>query len=350
MVVLISIDEQRTFERLGASGQEEIRRHIISIGDGFLRQCCKSLDYGTVKTTDIAFVLHLEDGTCPPALIPLLMETIEAVKNVSNQSISCAVSPIVNSIFAINDSYEETDALLMERYYAGFGNVILKKSDKSRIKTGYPEDISDVLCAALFSGDSYGITDAVKKFTFCLEETTYDYIQMHLNTALMRILSHYLSHRIPVDSKLFYSFFQELCELETLERVRDRFSDFCQALASNFKAKEPEPLPALVSDSIVLAEKRYTDPVFSVNAAAEWLNITPSYFNRVFKKNMGKSFSEYLNEYRMKIACRLLRETNTPIGSIPNAVGISNINYFYTLFKKIYNFTPQQFRRLNRQM
>jgi AraC-like DNA-binding protein len=349
MVCLVSIDEQRAWERLDAAGQEKIRRHIISIGGGFLKQCCKSVDYGIVKPADIAFVLHLGDGVCPPALIPMLAETIEAVKDASGQSISCAVSSIVNSIFAINDSYEETDVLMGERYYAGFGNVILKKPDGGRVKTGYPEDIADALCNALFSGDSQGITEGVNKFAAYLRETARDYIQIHLNTVIMRMLSHYLSHTIPVDAPSFYSVFQELCELETLERVRERFSGFCLALAQGFREKEPEPLPALVNDSIALAEKFYTDPLFNVNVAAGWLNITPSYFNRVFKKNMGKSFSEYLGEYRMEIAKRLLRETNNSIGSIPNAVGISNINYFYTLFKKMYNFTPQQFRRLNRR-
>jgi two-component system response regulator YesN len=279
----------------------------------------------------------------------MLAEIIEAVKDASGQSISCAVSSIVNSIFAINDSYEETDALMGERYYAGFGNVNLKKPDRGRVKIKYPADIADTLCNALFSGDSRGITEGVNKFVAYLRETPRDYIQIHLNTVIMRMLSHYLSHRIPVDVHSFYSFFQELCELETLERVRERFADFCRALAQGLMVKEPEFLPALVGDSIALVEKRYMDPLFNVNIAAGWLNITPAYFNRIFKKNMGKSFSEYLSEYRMEIANRLLRETNNSIGSIANAVGISNINYFYTLFKKMYNFTPQQFRHLNRR-
>jgi AraC-like DNA-binding protein len=349
MVCLVSIDEQRAWERLDVAVQEKIRQYIISITSGFLKQCCKSVDYGIVKSTDIAFVLHLEDGACPPALIPMLAETVEAAKDTSGQSISCAVSSIVNSIFAINDSYEETDALMGERYYAGFGNVILKDRTGDRVKTGYPTDIADTLCNALFSGDSQGITEEVNKFAAYLRETARDYIQIHLNTMIMCMFSHYLSHRIPVNAQSFYSFFQELCELETLERVRERFSDFCLTLAQGFRVKKPEPLPALVGNSIALAEKCYTDPLFNVNVAARRLNITPPYFNRVFKKNRGKSFSEYLSEYRMEKARQLLRETNNSIGYISNAVGISNINYFYTLFKKMYNFTPQQFRHLNQQ-
>ena len=84
--------------------------------------------------------------------------------------------------------------------------------------------------------------------------------------------------------------------------------------------------------------------MYSINTAAEKLNITPAYFNRIFKKYMRISYSEFLNEYRIKKACEMLQETNKSINVISAETGISNTTYFYTLFKKYYGITPQQYR------
>lgn len=102
--------------------------------------------------------------------------------------------------------------------------------------------------------------------------------------------------------------------------------------------------PPLVQDAVKLTEEKYRDHLFSINTAAACFNVTPAYFNRVFKKYRRVSYSEFLNEYRMERACGLLKETGDSIAAVAASVGISNATYFYTLFKRIYNMTPQQFR------
>ena len=78
-------------------------------------------------------------------------------------------------------------------------------------------------------------------------------------------------------------------------------------------------------------------------AAAVYL--TPDYANRLFKSEMNVSIKEYLNQYRIAQAKRLLMEKGVNIGNVAEQVGFDNFSYFSTIFKKYEGCSPSEFRR-----
>ena len=88
----------------------------------------------------------------------------------------------------------------------------------------------------------------------------------------------------------------------------------------------------------------YTDPNLSLELAAHKVNLSPGYLGKIFKNYTSLSFSDYLNNLRLEKAKVLLSTTNEPASRICEKVGIYNITYFSTLFKKTYGMTPSQFR------
>ncbi|MFD1908933.1 helix-turn-helix domain-containing protein [Paenibacillus rhizoplanae] len=62
--------------------------------------------------------------------------------------------------------------------------------------------------------------------------------------------------------------------------------------------------------------------------------LSPSYLGKLFKGATRQSFSEYLNNTRLEKAKDLLASTSETAARISEAVGIYNITYFSTLFKK----------------
>lgn len=77
---------------------------------------------------------------------------------------------------------------------------------------------------------------------------------------------------------------------------------------------------------------------------ANRIYISSAYFSHLFKKETGKNFSQYLNEYRMNRACTLLRSSTYNIYSIAKMVGFTNYPYFCSQFKKQYGQTCIQYR------
>ncbi|MBQ7915201.1 MAG: helix-turn-helix domain-containing protein [Firmicutes bacterium] len=70
-----------------------------------------------------------------------------------------------------------------------------------------------------------------------------------------------------------------------------------------------------------------------------------SYLSMKFKKEFGLSYIEYLQKVRVEQSMRLLAYTDDTIDEIALAVGYKDIKSFYTVFKRIANVTPAQFRK-----
>jgi len=81
-------------------------------------------------------------------------------------------------------------------------------------------------------------------------------------------------------------------------------------------------------------------------AASVFLN--PDYFSKLFKQKMGKSLSEYINDYRIKLAKQILLETDWSISQIALETGFENLSYFSTIFKKYTGITPNHYRASNK--
>ena len=72
--------------------------------------------------------------------------------------------------------------------------------------------------------------------------------------------------------------------------------------------------------------------------------MTPQSFCRFFKISTNKTFTNFLNEYRINHATKLLSETDQDIKSICFKSGFNNLSNFFRNFKRITNQTPNSYR------
>jgi AraC-like DNA-binding protein len=66
---------------------------------------------------------------------------------------------------------------------------------------------------------------------------------------------------------------------------------------------------------------------------------------KFFKETMGMSFVQYLNDYRLEVAAKLLTTTSDDIINIAINTGFDNLSYFNRCFKKKYGITPGKYRK-----
>lgn len=91
-------------------------------------------------------------------------------------------------------------------------------------------------------------------------------------------------------------------------------------------------------------ENHYMEKI-TIADIAEVAGFSESHFMRYFKETMGTSFIDYLREYRLTMAARLLMGSDDSILSISEEVGFDNLSYFNRAFKKEYGMTPSQYRK-----
>ena len=88
----------------------------------------------------------------------------------------------------------------------------------------------------------------------------------------------------------------------------------------------------------------YNEPV-APSDAADAASFSTSHFMKFFKKHMGCTFTEYLNDHRLSVACTLLSTTDKPVLEISCETGFANLSYFNRLFKKKYGISPRVYRK-----
>jgi two-component system response regulator YesN len=83
---------------------------------------------------------------------------------------------------------------------------------------------------------------------------------------------------------------------------------------------------------------------WTVKQLSEQFNLNASYLSVLFKKEMGITISDYVQETRIKLAKQLLQDPGIKVYEVAEQVGIQTSAYFTYLFKKIVGSTPQEYR------
>jgi len=80
-----------------------------------------------------------------------------------------------------------------------------------------------------------------------------------------------------------------------------------------------------------------------IQVVADLANLTIPSFCRYFKKISHITYTDFVNEYRINQACRLLFE-NKPIADICFEVGFNNISHFNKTFKQLKGVSPREYK------
>ena len=64
----------------------------------------------------------------------------------------------------------------------------------------------------------------------------------------------------------------------------------------------------------------------------------------LFRRNLRTTPMEYINSYRLRMACRLLTQTEKSVTDISGECGMNN-SYFCQMFREMTGFTPLEYRR-----
>jgi two-component system response regulator YesN len=104
----------------------------------------------------------------------------------------------------------------------------------------------------------------------------------------------------------------------------------------------------IVSKAIEYIEKHFAEESLTLQETARNICANPSYLSHIFKKETGKSFTEYLSDLRLDRAMEMLREVppeglvSLKIVDVSQSVGYSDPYYFSKCFKKKFHIVPSK--------
>lgn len=88
----------------------------------------------------------------------------------------------------------------------------------------------------------------------------------------------------------------------------------------------------------------------TLEEVAAYVFLSPSYFSKVFKDEMGCNFNHYLNHIRIEKSKQLLLSDSIRLVDVSGVVGFEDQSYFTKVFKKLTGITPGKFREARGQI
>lgn len=123
--------------------------------------------------------------------------------------------------------------------------------------------------------------------------------------------------------------------------IRDKFKQ----LSENCERKVTLSPSLLMVKSYV--DKNFSDPDISLNEVADKLFVSESYISRLYKKELGKTFNEYLTGLRIQKAKEYLRYPYSKVYEVSEKVGYKTQHYFSRVFKAEVGMTPIEYKAGN---
>ena len=96
-------------------------------------------------------------------------------------------------------------------------------------------------------------------------------------------------------------------------------------------------------------ESNLNNDQFGVDSLAQAIGMSRSSLHRKLHKRLGISTSQFIREYRLKRALKILKEEDITASETAYRVGFSSATYFSTCFNKFYGFTPGEVKSRNNE-
>ena len=82
----------------------------------------------------------------------------------------------------------------------------------------------------------------------------------------------------------------------------------------------------------------------SLTEAAQLLHCDVAWLSREIKRRTGRTYTELLQERRLRQAAWLLEHTTQRVSDIAVSVGYENVSYFHRIFQKRFGLSPKKYR------
>lgn len=151
-----------------------------------------------------------------------------------------------------------------------------------------------------------------------------------------------LSEDILLDSEL--SKVDTLKSYVTVDGYEQWAFAFCEKTIGAVRALTGKICSKEIMRATEYIQKHYNEDI-SLAFVAEYVGKSKNYFSTLFKQEVGISFVEYINNIRIREACRLLLTTDKLSYEIATDVGFCNYKYFSSVFRKQMNCSPDRYRR-----
>lgn len=282
------------------------------------------------------------------------------IQNCFGFTVTTAISSEGSNAFDLSAKLQECQRALHYKFYIG-NNSIIPFNDLHSLfnyKTDYSLLIKDYqfsLLESIKTGDKEKVhanLQAILDYVNRLGKMDKDYLKSFYLTLLSSIDS-IKSTTLKTDNvnntgyENIDSLYKIVRECENIKDLNSILKEVVYSVTTEINSFNNKRMRLVLQNAMSYIHKHYSDQV-TLKDVAEYTYVSTYYLSRMFKKDLGKNFVDYLNEIRIEKAKELLNSVEYKTYEVAGLVGISNSHYFSKLFKKYVGMTPTEYKDMQK--
>jgi two-component system, response regulator YesN len=340
------------FDGIGSVEDPALLRYTVTgLADAILSRVlpCDAVSSGEDETAVLA---RTREGEGIDALVLAATEVGEETMERLGASITTGIGDPEYSLDDVPRSYRSGLDYCRYRLFFGPGAIIDADRVGERLDAvvRYPSAIEKKIIESLNTGNGEIIGDLVREFAADIAPLSYYQAINYANRLMLAIFRQFedATELLDENFKDYYELAREIEECESLEGIADLIEDFCAKIGALLDLRNNLPYVKKNERSVEFVrqylEEHYGEPGLSLESVADLVDLSPGYLGKLFKTIQGHPFNDVLSGIRLERARELLMTTNRPAAEICASVGLYNVTYFSTLFKKTYGYSPSRYR------
>jgi two-component system response regulator YesN len=303
---------------------------------------------------DICFLINF-DLSAQEKLYGDLWHVIYEIKSLSDSATSLhatvALGSIVDDIARIRESVHTAKVTIADRLLRGVDQIIEDMAQNEALSA--KDMISDASRQVLLGRSGFPGTDALVQAVAEIQSTV-DGAPNKSGALILSVCEEAFEYFM-VGIKPFFSQNEiedikdgykrgadmSISEEQAFQNLRRHMADVLWVVQEKRSQKEKKPI--IEAKSYI--QDNYREQI-SLEDVSNYVGFNAAYFSYLFKREVGRSFLEYLTDVRMQEAKHLLSDSTRSIGEIAERVGYIDSKYFSRAFKKIMGISPSQYRAL----
>ncbi len=279
------------------------------------------------------------DRTIKQKLIDCVLELQKNIYRILKVQVSACISGVYGDIKLLESAVSGVKLLRESYFYRGKGFITKERiAFKNEGMEQLYEFFINELKTAVISAEKDSLARCTRRFFGAIESNLY-------NPDSVRKIFRKIEADIQSLANKKGIFLEDFnLDGDTFDNYKEVFSSALGGFYEKLTGITDTSYRKEINKVLDYIEKNLESNI-TCEAMAEYVNMNSSYFSRLFKNQVGISFSEYILKIRLERATALMTETELTAVEISKAVGFENVSYFYRLYKKATGKTTGEIRK-----
>jgi two-component system, response regulator YesN len=281
-------------------------------------------------------------------VISIAEELRNKFENCSKFTISIGISHYFDKVYNIKKAFDEAMKCLENRFYIGNNSTIHIDDIFSFEAQSVSNEIqTKPIIEAIRAGNTEKIKSELKDIITTLSQINNKVYVTNICTEIIASISRlycelygnmsdiFEEGTIPFDRILGCTSLADLFSI--LENLSDKV---CQSINNLLNTQTRK----VISNALDYINRHFHEDI-TLNVVSEQVYMSPWYFSKLFKKETGETFTEFLLKCRIEKAKKLLKGSfELKAYEVAEQVGFNDARYFGQIFKKETGLTPMEYR------